>query len=393
MTTLHYSSRILVVEDTLDSLRMLSSILADAGYQTLVANTGEKALERVELMQPDLILLDILLPGLDGYAICRELKARDATRAIPVIFMSALHEPFDKVKGFQLGAVDYLTKPIEPAELLVRVQTHLRIYQLQRELEQTVEQLRHTQDDLVRSAKMAVLGSLVAGVAHEINTPVGICVTATSYIEQQTHEVQRLYQENTMKRSDLDGYLHQMSESARLLQMNLRRVADQIQAFKQVAVDQVVLEKRRFRLKPYLDDVILSLRPKLRRTSHTLSFTCPDDLELDSYPDAFFQILTNFVTNSLLHAFDQQEHGEMRLDVTTTDDGIQLRYADNGKGMSSQEVARIFEPFYTTKRGQGGSGLGLHIVYNLVTQKLNGHIHCDSLPNVGTTFTIHVPLE
>jgi signal transduction histidine kinase len=393
MNMTQHSGRILLVEDTPDTIRMLSTILTDAGYQTLVATTAEKALERVELTQPDVILLDILLPGMDGYDICRQLKARESTHAIPVIFMSALHEPFDKVKGFQLGAVDYVTKPIEPEELLARVQTHITIYRLRRELEDSLEELRKTQDDLVRSAKMAVLGSLVAGVAHEINTPIGICVTATSYLDQQTKNMLRLYNDNTLKRSDLEGYLHKMSESSHLLLMNLRRVADQIQAFKQVAVDQTVLEKRRFMLKPYLEDVILSLTPKLRHLRHTLILTCPDALEIDSYPDAFFQILTNFVTNSLLHAFDHKECGEMRLEVTTASNLVQLRYSDNGQGMTPPEIARIFEPFYTTKRGQGGSGLGLHIVYNLVTQKLKGDIQCESTPDVGTTFIIHVPLE
>jgi signal transduction histidine kinase len=174
---------------------------------------------------------------------------------------------------------------------------------------------------------------------------------------------------------------------------NLRRAADHIRSFKQVAVDQTSEDKRRFKLKDYLDEVLLSLHPTLKKTTHTIMVNCPDDLEIESYPGAFSQIITNFILNSLSHGFEHKEHGHILLDITCQNDTLQLRYSDNGKGIPQEECSRVFEPFYTTKRGQGGSGLGLHIVYNLVTQRLNGYIECESMSGIGTAFILQIPLE
>jgi signal transduction histidine kinase len=240
---------------------------------------------------------------------------------------------------------------------------------------------------------MAALGGLVAGIAHEVNTPLGVGITAASYLADQTREIEQRYRGCTMKRSDLENYLGAAREAAGMLLTNLQRAVDLIRGFKQVAVDQTSEEKRRFKMKDYLDEVLLSLHPKLKKTPHIITVTCPENLEIESYPGAFSQILTNFVINSLIHGFVSDIPGKIGLHIHEEQGTLLIRYSDNGKGMSTQECSRIFEPFYTTKRGQGGSGLGLHIVYNLVTQRLNGSITCESTPGEGTTFMIQIPLN
>jgi len=260
-------------------------------------------------------------------------------------------------------------------------------------LEQSLQELYETQRQLILSEKMSALGGLVAGVAHEINTPLGVGITAASYLEQETNELTRHYRDGSMTRSDLEHYLQMTVQSSRILLQNLQRAAEQVRGFKQVAVDQTSENKRRFALKTYIDDVFVSLHPKLKKTAYRVIVDCPEDLEIYSYPGAFSQIITNFVINSLIHGFEHQEHGQITLTVTVQHGSFLLHYADNGKGVHIEECSKVFEPFYTTKRGQGGSGLGLHIVYNLVTQKLGGEIRCSSAPNNGMEFTITIPMD
>ncbi len=260
-------------------------------------------------------------------------------------------------------------------------------------LQDSLETLRRAQDQLVQTEKMAALGRLVAGVAHEISTPVGIGVTAASYLEQKSQEIEQLHQEGGMTGSNLEDYLKTATEASKMILGNLRRADEHIKSFKQVAVDQASGEKRRFKLKEYIDEVLLSLHPKFKHTQHTITVSCPDDLELNSYPGVFSQIITNLVVNSLIHGFENKMQGEILLDFTNVNGTLRIRYQDNGRGMDKEEQSRIFEPFYTTKRDQGGSGLGLHIVYNLVTQRLNGDIECESTLGKGTTFIIQLPVE
>ena len=261
-------------------------------------------------------------------------------------------------------------------------------------LQESLEIVRKAQEQLVQSEKMAALGGLVAGVAHEINTPVGIGVTAASHLRDRTIEIQQAYESGQMKRSEFNGYLKVAIESTDMILGNLQRAADQVKSFKQVAVDQTSDEKRVFRLKNYIQGILLNLHPKLKRTHHEVVVTCPEDFELESYPGAFSQILTNLVMNSLIHGFEHTDHGTMLIDVTIQPDErrLALHYRDNGRGMAEEERQKIFEPFFTTKRSQGGTGLGLHIVYNLVTRRLNGTIRCESVPNEGASFLIEMPL-
>lgn len=206
-----------------------------------------------------------------------------------------------------------------------------------------------------------------------------------------TSKNQTAYHEDKMKRSDLENYLKIAKESSVIILANLRRAADLIQSFKQVAVDQTNLERRTFKLEDYINKIMLSLHPRLKRTQHTVTINCPDDYQLNSYPGVFSQIIANLVINSLIHGFENVEQGKIVIDVLPKQDGLVLQYSDNGKGIPKENLSKIFEPFYTTRRGQGGSGLGLHIVYNLVTQRLNGHIKCESTEGIERKFTVEIP--
>lgn len=258
--------------------------------------------------------------------------------------------------------------------------------------EQSLASLQQAQKHLVESEKMAALGGLVAGVAHEINTPVGIGITGVTYLQEKLAALMADYQAGTMKRSSLDAFLQTTSETLVITMTNLIRAAELVASFKQVAVDQSSEERRLFNLKGYVNDVLLSLKHKYKRTKHRIEVMGPDDLDVDSFPGAFSQIVTNLLMNSLIHAFEGDGiEGLMRIEVQAGNGGVALKYSDNGKGIPPENLTRIFDPFFTTKRGKGGSGLGMNIVYNLVRNKLNGTITCESEVGKGTTFTIQFP--
>ena len=260
-------------------------------------------------------------------------------------------------------------------------------------LSKTLEELKNTQRQLVDSEKMASLGNLVAGVAHEINTPLGIGVTAASHLRQETERLSHHLHHNTLSKAELEQYTQAAVEASDLVLKNLDRASKLVRSFKQVAVDQGSEEKRTIILRNYVDEVLFALKPTLRRTAHVINVEIPGDLSIETYPGAISQILFNLVTNSLTHAFPGQMTGEIRINAKTHGNSLNLSYSDNGIGMTAEVARRIFEPFFTTKRGSGGSGLGMHVVYNLVTQLLGGTIRCESEENRGTRIEIDVPLS
>jgi PAS domain S-box-containing protein len=252
--------------------------------------------------------------------------------------------------------------------------------------------LRQAQHDLIQAEKMASLGSLVAGVAHEINTPLGNTLTASSHLADKVADFSTLIDENRLRRADLVAFVGLLTETTRLMVANCERAAELVQSFKQVAVDQTSGERRRFDLKGYIEEVLLSLRPRLRKTGHQISVECPEMLDVDGYPGALSQLLTNFLLNSLMHAYEPGEAGRIAIRVRVLDDDfVELTYSDDGKGIPQNLLSRIYDPFFTTRRGTGGSGLGLHIVFNLVTGTLRGQIAVQSEPGHGTTFKIRFP--
>jgi signal transduction histidine kinase len=241
---------------------------------------------------------------------------------------------------------------------------------------------------LVQQEKMASLGGLVAGVAHEINTPVGVGVTAASHLQQEVRALSKAVQDNTLSKPRFEQALHTFEQVSDIILLNLTRAADLINSFKRVAVDQSSDERRRVNLKDYIEEVLLSLKPKLKTTKHRVELDCADDIDTVTTPGALSQILTNLVVNSIIHAFEPDASGLMTIRVRREGEHIELKFSDDGRGIPTDHIARIFDPFFTTRRGQGGTGLGLHIVFNLVHQNLGGTIQVDSAPGHGTTFII-----
>ncbi|MEM9009462.1 MAG: HAMP domain-containing sensor histidine kinase, partial [Cyanobacteria bacterium P01_F01_bin.86] len=260
------------------------------------------------------------------------------------------------------------------------------------QLEQTLSSLQQAENQLIQTEKMAALGRLVAGIAHEINTPIGIGVTATSLLTEKTDAFSLRFKGGALKRSELEKFLSTAQQSSQMALKNLERAAELIQSFKRVAVDQSSESKRVFNVKSYLEEILLQLSPKLKATQHTVIIQGDATLDINSFPGAFSQIVTNLVMNSLLHAYNPDDRGVIKLDFQGSDRSFVFFYTDDGKGIPAENLSKIFEPFFTTKRGQGGSGLGLHIVYNLVTRKLDGSIRCESQWGKGTQFTIELPL-
>ncbi len=259
-------------------------------------------------------------------------------------------------------------------------------------LENSLEALKSTQNQLVQSEKMAALGNLVAGVAHEINTPLGVGITAASFLNEKTENYSLKYQSEDLKRSDLEKYLMIATESSAMILTNLNRAADLVTNFKQVAVDRSTGERRTFELKDYTEKLLFSLEPKLKQTKHTIIINCPE-IKICSYPGIFSQIITNLVMNSLIHGFNGIDRGIIKIDISKEKNLLIICYTDNGNGMDRETLDKIFDPFFTTNRSSGGTGLGMHILYNLVTQSLDGEMECTSKPEKGVVFFIRVPIE
>ena len=280
----------------------------------------------------------------------------------------------------------------ENAALYADLET--KVAQRTADLSATVTQLQAMQDQIVQSEKLAALGGLVAGVAHEINNPIGIAVSAASHLVTGSSEFATSYAGGKLRRSELEAFLRSAADAAELILANADRAAAMVTGFKQIAVDQAGEARREFALAAYLTDVVASLAPKLRGTAHRVEIDVPPDLRLTSYPGALAQVATNLVLNSLLHAYpDTAQAGLLRFAATATGERIRLSYTDDGAGIPPSDLPRIFEAFFTTRSGQGGSGLGLHIVHNLITQRLAGTITVTSQPGHGTRFDIELPVH
>lgn len=267
---------------------------------------------------------------------------------------------------------------------------------LLQEEQQTSQRLRDTQTELVEAEKLASLGSLVAGVAHELNTPVGVAVTVSSSLEEKRKAIQAAIDGGGIRRSVLDAFLSDVQTACQLLTQNLERAASLVRSFKQVAVDRAGTHRRSFDLSQVVEEVLISMRPSLRGRGITLDNHIPAGVVLDSYPGALGQVVTNLINNAALHAFAEDapapELGRrVLLELRESGPGqIQLRVSDNGMGMGPDVLGRIFEPFFTTRLGQGGSGLGMSIVRNIVIGLLGGNLQVRSEPGQGTRIDIQL---
>ncbi len=287
---------------------------------------------------------------------------------------------FIHAKGHQIP-ISYVASPIMEGVINVGTVILFQDTTLRKQMEKT----------LVRSETMSALGGMVAGVAHEVNTPLGVSVTSASYLATKTTDLVTEFEENTLSRSALVKYLEISSESTTIILSNLERAAELITSFKQVAADQASEAKSSFNLKEYFENVLITLQPELKRTALEIKVHCPDNVRMNSYPGALSQIITNLIINSKTHAFNENEAGSITFDIERSGEDIKIVYKDNGKGIPQEHLDDIFTPFFTTRRGKGNSGLGLHISQNLVHTVLKGSITVSSRLNEGTQFTLTIP--
>lgn len=257
------------------------------------------------------------------------------------------------------------------------------------ELKASLDKLQAAQSHIIESEKMAAMGNLVAGVAHELNTPIGVCVTATSAAEDLIDQART----KRLTSKNVNDTFNQLSDYLELISRNLTRSANLIDIFKEAAVEFPIQHQEPFNLKELLTDTFSALKNKYVSSPFTVNLVCNEKLLINSHSSLFIHIFSNLTSNSINHGFNPDIHGEINITAKESNEGgLIITYYDNGKGMTSLQVEKIFEPFFTAKRGQGGPGLGMTIVYNTVS-KLNGHIQCTSQQGEGTTFIIELPSE
>ncbi len=429
MKILSESQIILVVDDNPTNLEVLSQTLSAGGFHVAVAMDGESAIEQVEYCQPNLILLDIMMPGVDGFETCHRLKANPKSHEIPIIFMTALSETEYKVKGLNAGAVDYITKPFQHEEVLARVGVHLQIGNLTRQLEtqnaalkqfnESLEQkvadrtreLELSQMKLIQQERLSALGQLVAGVAHEINNPInfiyGNLSPAQTYI-QDLFGLLKLYHEHypnpvtpiqeQIREIDLDFLCLDLPKLIKSMELGAVRIREIVMSLRNFSR----LDEAEF--KPV--DIHAGIESTLMILGHRLKAK-PDlpeirlikqygDLPLIScFPGQLNQVLMNLLVN----AIDALEMGKIaapELGICTElfdQDWVRIRISDNGTGISEAAQKKIFDPFFTTKPIGKGTGLGLSISYQIVVEKHQGHLSVDSTLGRGTEFVIEIPVS
>ena len=263
--------------------------------------------------------------------------------------------------------------------------------QRNKELAGSMDTLKHAQEQLLESERMASLGGLVAGIAHDVNTPLGVSVTAASFLQERLNNLKTDFEDKSLTSKNMASFIDEAEQTALLLLNNLERASDLIASFKQVAVDQTSETEREINLNNYINEIIQSLKPSFKHTEYQINVSCPQNLVVTCAPGAIAQIVTNMVMNSITHGFEGRAKGSITLEVKEENNTVSLYYSDDGKGLSEEELSKLFDAFYTTKRGKGGSGLGTHIMYNLVTQSLNGQIEAQSSIDKGLEYFIRFP--
>ncbi|MBW4495210.1 MAG: hybrid sensor histidine kinase/response regulator [Oscillatoria princeps RMCB-10] len=420
---------ILVVDDTPDNVRLLTAMLNEQGYKVRKALNGPMAITACQMVLPDLILLDINMPQMNGYEVCHKLKADEKTREVPVIFISALDDVLDKVKAFDAGGADYITKPFQRGEVLSRIESQLKLRSLQLtlhrkndSLERALAELKAAQVQLIHNEKMAALGQLVAGIAHEINNPInfiyGNLEHATQYV-QDLVSILELYQEEYPniapiiqdKINELD--LNFLREDAPNVMGAMRRGAERIR--------QLVVSLRNFsrldeaEMKPVdihegTDSTLLMLQHRLAETETRPAITVIKEYgklpPITCYASQLNQVFMHVLNNAIDALEDGRGapgtgHGKeeaprptiwIRTELTANNT-VLIRIADNGPGISEPALSRLFDPFFTTKKVGSGAGLGLSISYQIVVQQHKGQLTCSSSPGQGAEFAIEIPVR
>jgi two-component system NtrC family sensor kinase len=397
-------SKILVVDDKKENLELMTNILEKEGYDVSFAMDGEKAIRIASLYRPDLILLDVMMPGIDGFETCRLMKSLNDLRDIPVIFVTGRVEVSDIVKAFKIGAVDYVTKPIRHEELCARVTTHLQLRKLMTIRDQFIDQLRNQNielermsqvkdEQLERTEKLSHLGELVGELTHELGTPLGISNTAVSSLADRNAKLCLNMTEGKLSKSILKNYLDSSSETFDIVLSSINYACQLVNSFKQVVVGEFSAATTEYELKQFLQSIIHLMTPRIKRSAQTIEITCENEILVTGQAGALSQVLINLINNALVHAFDKEQDGMIMMKVTRQDDLVVMTVRDNGKGIAKDKCSKVFEKYYTTRMGEGGSGLGLFIVKSLVLEQLGGSIECNSEVGEGTIFTIVFPVK
>ena len=421
-------AEILVVDDLPDNLRLVSNLLVEQGYVVRKATNGTMALRSAQAEPPDMILLDINMPDLDGYEVCRQLKTFENTRAIPVIFLSALDDAIDKVKAFQVGGVDYITKPFQVEEMLIRIQTHLTVQRFTQTLEQEVEQrtselsqalhhLKETQLQLVQHEKMSALGNLVAGVAHEINNPVGFIAGNLEPAIDYINDLFRLIDFYQTKMPDLEPdigdidleYLREdlpkLIHSMKLGVERICHISTSLRTFSRTDRDYKVL----FNIHEGIDSTILILKHRLKASDNRPEIEIVKDYanlaQIECFPGQLNQVFMNIMANAI-DALEDSNIGRsfrdievkpnlitVKTELSNDSQFVSIRIQDNGIGMRDDVKQKIFEHLFTTKAVGKGTGLGLAIAHQIVVEKHHGAIAVNSTLGEGTEFIITLPVK
>lgn len=353
----------------------------------------------------DVLLTDINMPHMDGVELVKNIKSLYPQQRI--IVTSSTADASRIIDLINLGVDRFIPKPLDYGNLLnilthtaTHIQNEKQLIQYQealesknKELEKTLDDLHATQEKLIESKKIASLAELVSGIAHEINTPLGIAITAVSHLDSECNKMQEEFDSNTLKRKGMGSYLEKISESTNLTMRNLERASALVEVFKQISLDQYSTETKPVDLADLIQTIRQSFSNRFEQQRIDCLLSYEGDCTLNSHPDALIEVFTHILNNALEHAFlPDQVDKKIILSLIRDENHLTINYGDNGRGISEEDMASIFNPFYTTARSGGHVGLGLSIVYNLVTQKLQGDITCESDPPNGLRFTILLPL-
>ena len=403
-------------EMVLDGLKNVLDRSLDGKYEIELAESGEEALEIITELHEEhdslvLVISDYIMPQMKGDELLIKTNETFSDAKLIMLTGQADVEGIANVTN-KSKLYRYISKPWEKSDLLLTIKEALKSYEQDirlrehniileqtvkvrtKELQETLADLKQSQEKLVQSEKLASLGQLVAGVAHEINTPVGVGVTASSFMCTQILKIKDMVASGEIDKDDFNSIINNIDESGKLILSNLERAAGLIHSFKQTSADQISEEKRSFEMKEVLSDTMRTLHPKLKSTRIKHTINCPENFSVKSYPGAISQIVTNLVMNSLMHAFDKNDEGNINISVEKSgNESVVLSFSDDGKGIPKNIQKKIFDPFVTTKRAKGGTGLGLNIIFNIVNNVLQGKIHCESNEGKGAIFTITMPQE
>ncbi len=399
---------ILIVDDKSYNIELLFHVMQLNGHRVLVANSGESALQKLQIVCPDLILLDIMMPGMDGFETCRRLKADDKNKDIPVIFMTALTNTEDKIKAFKLGAVDYITKPFQKEEVVARVNVQLQLRNLNRQLQQSQFQLMQTE-------KISSLGQLVAGVAHEVNNPVSFIAGNLEYTNNYLEDLislLNLYQKHlshppeeiTQKIAeiDLDFLLEDLPKMIASMNLGIERISDIMRSLRSFSRKDAT-QKKTADIHQGIDTTLMILSHRLKANKSRPQIEVVKEYgnlpEFECYSGQLNQVFMNLLSNAI-DVFDEkveigkQNTPQIRISTGLIDDNtVEIIIADNGYGMSEEVRKKLFNAFFTTKPEGKGTGLGLSISYQIITETHGGSLECFSSPGKGTQFVIHIPIK